>query len=121
MDSCQSPRFEKMSMRVAAALWCSLACSFVCGPLYAQSPLPVDSIKLPPGFAIEVVARVPNARAMTWGAAGTLFVGSANEGSVYAIQLPPAGSKGRSSQPGRVVMRTSGMITERPGSSWPEM
>ena len=34
------------------------------GPL-AQSTLPVDSIKLPDGFSIEVVARVPNARAMT--------------------------------------------------------
>ncbi|HET7033062.1 MAG TPA: hypothetical protein VFJ48_08060, partial [Casimicrobiaceae bacterium] len=38
----------------------------------AQSGLAIDSIKLPPGFTIELVARVPNARAMTWGAAGTL-------------------------------------------------
>jgi glucose/arabinose dehydrogenase len=59
----------------------------------AQSALPVDTIKLPGGFAIEVVARVPNARAMTWGAAGTLFVGSSSEGKVYAVTLPPAGSK----------------------------
>ncbi len=43
----------------------------------AQSALPIEAIRLPPGFAIEVLARVPNARAMTWGAAGTLFVGSA--------------------------------------------
>jgi glucose/arabinose dehydrogenase len=59
----------------------------------AQSALPVDTIKLPGGFAIEVVARVPNARAMTWGAAGTLFVGSSSEGKVYAVTFPPAGSK----------------------------
>jgi glucose/arabinose dehydrogenase len=58
-----------------------------------QSTLPVDSIKLPPGFAIEVVARVPNARAMTWGSAGTLFVGTSSEGKVYAVTLPPPGSK----------------------------
>ena len=57
----------------------------------AQSDLPLDRIRLPPGFDISVVARVPNARAMTWGAAGTLFVGSAGEGNVYAITLPPGG------------------------------
>ena len=54
-------------MKVAAALLCSLACSLAFTQLYAQSSLPLQSIKLPPGFAIEVVARVPNARAMTWG------------------------------------------------------
>src|SRR4249919_2876681 len=42
----------------------------------ADAPLPVESIRLPPGFTIEVVARVPDARAMAWGANGTLFVGS---------------------------------------------
>ena len=40
----------------------------------ARSPhaqtLPLDKIKLPPGFTIELVARVPNARAMTWGTQG---------------------------------------------------
>ncbi len=39
-------------------------------PAGAQSPLPLDRIKLPPGFAIEMVARAPSARAMTWGSAG---------------------------------------------------
>ncbi|HET7098173.1 MAG TPA: PQQ-dependent sugar dehydrogenase [Casimicrobiaceae bacterium] len=71
----------------------------------AQSALPLDSIKLPPGFAIELVARVPNARAMTWGAAGTLFVGSYSEGKVYAITLPASGSK---SEP-RVQVIASGL------------
>ena len=61
---------------------------------HAQTALPVQLLKLPPGFAIEVVARIPNARAMTWGAAGTLFVGSASEGKVYALTLPPPGAKG---------------------------
>src|SRR4029077_10763146 len=31
----------------------------------AQSALSIDSIRLPPGFTIEVLARVPSARAMT--------------------------------------------------------
>ena len=64
-----------------------------CGIVAAQATLPLDTISLPPGFAIELVARVPNARAMAWGANGTLFVGS-TAGKVYAVTLPPAGTKG---------------------------
>ena len=64
---------------------------------FAQSDLPLDKIKLPPGFRIELVARVPNARAMAWGATSdrgsTLFVGSMGEGKVYALSLPAAGSQ----------------------------
>jgi hypothetical protein len=60
----------------------------------ADAPLPVDSIRLPPGFTIEVVARVPDARAMAWGAKGTLFVGSTGAGKVYAVTLPAPGEKG---------------------------
>ena len=56
-------------------------------PAIAQPALPIDRIRLPPGFAIEVAARVPNARAMTWGAEGTLFVGSVN-GLVHAVSFP---------------------------------
>jgi hypothetical protein len=61
---------------------------------HAQAPLPLDTIRLPPGFTLELVARVPNARAMTWGGNGTLFVGSTGAGKVYAVSLPPAGTKG---------------------------
>src|SRR6059058_5066524 len=44
------------------------------------------SVKLPPGFKIEVYASgVPSARQMAWGDKGTLFVGSFAAGSVYAI------------------------------------
>jgi len=48
--------------------------------------LPLDRIKLPPGFSIELVARVPAAREMTLGKDGTLFVGSL-ESKVYALTL----------------------------------
>lgn len=52
--------------------------------------LPLESIKLPPGFKIEVYAdNVPNARAMTLGSAGTVFVGSRTAGNVYAILDDP--------------------------------
>jgi glucose/arabinose dehydrogenase len=48
--------------------------------------LPLDKIKLPPGFAITVYAdHVPNARGMTLGRNGTLFVGSRDKGEVYAV------------------------------------
>ena len=53
----------------------------------AQGQLPLDRIKLPDGFRIEVVAQVPSARAMAWGAAGTLFVGS-TRGTVSAVSFP---------------------------------
>jgi hypothetical protein len=57
----------------------------------AQSPLPIEKIRLPAGFTIEVAARVPNARAMTWGTEGTLFVGS-NNGLVHAVTFPRGGA-----------------------------
>jgi len=50
----------------------------------AATAQPLDQIRLPPGFTIELVARVPGAREMTFGANGTLFAGS-TDGRVYAI------------------------------------
>jgi hypothetical protein len=49
--------------------------------------LPLDKIRLPPGFQITVFAsNVPNARGMAWGSRGTLFVGSRSAGNVYALK-----------------------------------
>ncbi len=43
-------------------------------------------IQLPPGFKIELYAAgVPNARSLTLGAGGTVFVGSRRAGKVYAL------------------------------------
>ena len=48
--------------------------------------LPLDLIQLPPGFQIEIYASgVANARAMTLGNKGSLFVGSRSAGNVYAL------------------------------------
>lgn len=45
----------------------------------------LDQIKLPEGFKIEIYAEgVENARQMTLGAKGTLFVGSRRKGDIYA-------------------------------------
>ncbi|WP_409559391.1 PQQ-dependent sugar dehydrogenase [Accumulibacter sp.] len=53
--------------------------------------LPLERIKLPPGFAIEPWARVDNARQMALGRhdghGGTLFVGSMQAGKVHAVRF----------------------------------
>lgn len=48
--------------------------------------LPLNSIKLPPGFSISVFAEVDNARSMALSPSGTLFVGNRNEDKVYAVK-----------------------------------
>src|ERR1700689_2422793 len=46
----------------------------------------VRRIQLPPGFRIELYATgVPNARSLTLGAGGTVFVGTRRAGKVYAL------------------------------------
>ncbi|MFN3920626.1 MAG: PQQ-dependent sugar dehydrogenase [Methylohalobius sp.] len=48
---------------------------------------PLESIKLPPGFRIELFARdVPDARSMALGEDGTVYVGSRTAGKVYALR-----------------------------------
>jgi glucose/arabinose dehydrogenase len=63
----------------AAALLCAL-------PMRAQSALPLEKLKLPPGFEVRLYARVPNARSMTLGPKGTLFVGTRQDGRVFAVR-----------------------------------
>jgi glucose/arabinose dehydrogenase len=59
---------------------------FLCSAQAFAQDLPVDLITLPPGFKIEVFASdVPNARSMSLSPTGTLFVGTRDEGKVYAI------------------------------------
>jgi len=54
--------------------------------LRSGQALPLEKIKLPPGFSISIYATgVRNAREMALGSKGTLFVGSMNAGDVYAI------------------------------------
>ena len=52
----------------------------------AQAALPLDQIKLPPGFSIDVYAdHVPNARSLALGKNGTVFVGSRDGSEVFAL------------------------------------
>ena len=49
--------------------------------------LPLDKIKLPEGFEIEIYASdVQNARSMDLSPSGTLYVGTRSAGNVYALQ-----------------------------------
>ncbi len=52
----------------------------------ASQSLPLQSIKMPSGFSIEVYAEVENARSMALAPDGTLFVGNRNEDKVYAVK-----------------------------------
>ncbi len=53
----------------------------------ASAALPLDRIKLPAGFHIEVLSdKVPGARAMALSPSGTLYVGTRREGKVYALR-----------------------------------
>jgi glucose/arabinose dehydrogenase len=48
--------------------------------------IPIDTLKLPPGFSVELWATgLANARSITVGAKGTVFVGTRLVGRVYAV------------------------------------
>ncbi len=62
-----------------------LLASLMSMDLFAQT-LPLTSLRLPPGFHIEIYAApIPNAREMTLGPNGIVFVGSMTAGNVYAV------------------------------------
>jgi glucose/arabinose dehydrogenase len=79
-------RFFVMLLALGALSGRSWALGAVLEPALSVPALPLSSLKLPPGFEIELFARVPNARQMTLGKT-TLFVGSMRAGKVYAVPL----------------------------------
>lgn len=80
-------------------------------PRRSPSRLPLDRIRLPPGFAIEVYTEeVPGARSLALSPAGVLYVGTRQEGKVYAV----VGREGRAE---RVVTIASGLETPN-GVAW---
>ncbi len=53
----------------------------------STTDLPLDRLNLPEGFSIDVYAEnIEGARSMAMGSDGTLFVGTRNEGKVYALK-----------------------------------
>ncbi len=71
--------------------------------LFALPALALDDIELPPGFSIEEVAEIPNARSLALGDNGTVYVSTRRGQSVYAAV--PDGDKFR------VVEIDSGLTT----------
>jgi len=86
--------------------WFALLFLFLPPPVQGGgADLPLDQIKLPPGFRIEVYSdNVPGARSMTLSPGGTLYVGTLNAGNVYAVV--DRGKKGRADE---VILIASGM------------
>ncbi len=63
-----------------------LALQLACRSSLPADELPLDKIRLPAGFQIELFAAgVANARQMAWSPAKVLYVGSRDEGKVYAL------------------------------------
>jgi len=93
---------KRGSLRRRALRCFALAVVGAAVPACAQTTLPIDRISLPPGFKIEVLARLENPREMVLGSEGTLFAGSMRAGNVYAIKLQPGA-------PARVTTVASGL------------
>jgi glucose/arabinose dehydrogenase len=56
-----------------------------CSPSASDTESSLRDIKLPAGFEIHLYASVPNARSLTLSPKGTLFVGTRDGGTVYAV------------------------------------
>jgi len=61
--------------------------------LFPFCALALEDISLPPGFAIEEYAEVPNARSLAIGENGTLFVANRKGRSVYAVIAEGSGTR----------------------------
>lgn len=76
-------------------------------PLHAgcQERLPLEKIKLPPGFKITVYARgLYGARSLALGEKGTVFVGTIRQGKVYAVV-----DRDRNNKADRIITLLSGL------------
>jgi glucose/arabinose dehydrogenase len=82
-------RLAMDNLRPVSPSWLSLLLLLLmssCSPADSNGGGSLDTIKLPPGFALSVYARnVPNTRSMALSPRGTLFVSTRTAGKVYAI------------------------------------
>jgi glucose/arabinose dehydrogenase len=92
------------ALSIVLLIWTTLA-----------TALPLETIKLPPGFAIELWARVDNARQMALGAidarGGVLYVGSRGAGTVHAVRFDAAYRAG-------AVIRVAAGLNMPSGLAW---
>ncbi len=70
------------------AILLAIALAGLCSSVATEAaPLPLDTIKLPPGFSIAIYADgLPDARSMSRSPDGTLFIGTYSKGKVYAVR-----------------------------------
>lgn len=88
-----------------AALLLATACGVFVPPRGCGAQTRLQSLALPPGFSVGLYAGdVEGARSLALGARGTVFVGTRDEGKVYA--LPPAADGSRAA---RVLTVASGL------------
>ncbi|HEY6000306.1 MAG TPA: PQQ-dependent sugar dehydrogenase [bacterium] len=83
-----------MSRLAAGALLCLAAagCGVFLPPRGCQGGLPLDTLRLPEGFSLSLFAGgVAGARSLAVGDQGTVFVGTREEGNVYAVVPEPGG------------------------------
>lgn len=79
-------------MNIRSALLGLAACTALLASAACAQKLPLERLRLPPGFSIEVYAEVPEARSLALGPDGIVFVATRREGSVSAL-VPRTGSK----------------------------
>lgn len=83
-----SRRSWLLVLALCAAQW-SGSCQASRSDPEVSSGFPLESIRLPAGFKISVYAGdVPGARSLTLGDEGTVFVGSRDDGKVFALLDP---------------------------------
>ncbi len=89
-------------------------------PTTDDPTLPLDQIKLPPGFAIDVYADdVKGARSMTLSPGGTLFIGTraqGEDGNVYAVVDTDGDLKGDQTYTIATELNTPNGVAFRDGS-----
>ena len=81
-----SGRWTPAAIVAALTLSAGLACLAAGGRAPGAAKAQLEKLKLPPGFQIDVYADdVPNARQMALSPNGTLFVGTREDGRVFAV------------------------------------
>ena len=87
------PRFNGFELRHLLVILCG---TFISANSTPAAELPLNDIKLPPGFEISIYAgNVPNARSLALSPKGTLFVGTRTEGKVYAVVHQPGATEAK--------------------------
>jgi glucose/arabinose dehydrogenase len=100
-------------LRTAALLAVLLLASTLACLAQARKDLPLQKVKLPPGFSISLFSGdVPGARSMVLSPGGVLYVGTRPEGKIYALT-----DGNRDGRADRVLTIASGLATPN-GVAW---